>query len=417
MILISGYEVDDHWKNVANGRYSFAVKARNKYFIKEFGRPKYPRKDMCSPDTYSRLESECKKWEKNRKKIISGLQKAASRCRYIVAPVELLLEKNKYYVISERIEEKPLELEEICVLSKEDKLLIMKKFMEALKELESEGIVHGDLKPPNIFVIKTPEGYEPRLMDFDDSYFSGNPPLPDETVGSMEYYSPELGKYVRSEGDASDITCKSDIFATGVIFHEYITSKKVRCHNFKYPCQTTRAVDILLEKFPPDQMYLHPLVKSMLEMDYKKRPSCDDILSKFGSMVVGKSHSPPTDPKPKHKPVPVPPDKGRSELVTPDGYKFKKYDDSSYIVTYPDGHKCIMASGRAIKYAEDHGLSLEDGSIIETKLPKGPMMSDKAAVLEVLEGGKRYKIRHKNGSIAIIPAYVYESMVKKGQIE
>jgi serine/threonine protein kinase len=51
----------------------------------------------------------------------------------------------------------------------------------------------------------------------------GDPPPPEEIVGTMNYYSPELVRYIQGAGTAAELTQASDIFALGLIYCEYLT--------------------------------------------------------------------------------------------------------------------------------------------------------------------------------------------------
>ena len=41
-------------------------------------------------------------------------------------------------------------------------------------------------------IKRTELGYTTKLIDFDSAYIAGEPPPPEEIVGTMNYYSPEL---------------------------------------------------------------------------------------------------------------------------------------------------------------------------------------------------------------------------------
>ena len=65
-------------------------------------------------------------------------------------------------------------------------------------------IVHSDLKPSNVLIKQTELGYTTKLIDFDSSYIAGRPPPPEEIVGTINYYSPELLGYIQEAG----VTCE-----------------------------------------------------------------------------------------------------------------------------------------------------------------------------------------------------------------
>ena len=51
----------------------------------------------------------------------------------------------------------------------EANVMVLNRLEEALKNLESRGFVHGDIRPYNILVSKSEAGIDVRLIDFDYS--------------------------------------------------------------------------------------------------------------------------------------------------------------------------------------------------------------------------------------------------------
>ena len=76
----------------------------------------------------------------------------------------------------------------------------MKTVAHSLKILHDLRIVHSDLKPSNVLIKRTELGYTTKLIDFDSSYIAGRPPPPEEIVGTINYYSPELLGYIQEAG-------------------------------------------------------------------------------------------------------------------------------------------------------------------------------------------------------------------------
>ena len=79
-------------------------------------------------------------------------------------------------------------------------LVLLKTVAHSLKILHDLQIVHSDLKPSNVLIKRTELGYTTKLIDFDSSYMVGSPPPPEEIVGTMNYYSPELVRYIQGSG-------------------------------------------------------------------------------------------------------------------------------------------------------------------------------------------------------------------------
>jgi serine/threonine protein kinase len=159
----------------------------------------------------------------------------------------------------------------------------MKTVTHSLKILHELKIVHGDLKPDNILIKKTSTGgYTTKLIDFDNSYFSGKPPLnPEEVVGTPEYYSPELANYIKSVesiGNRKSLTVQSDIFALGVIFCEYLTGSKPNfSKKYNYAWEDVADGNSLTFKDGLRTKKLDSLIKSMLVLSYDKRPSISEV--------------------------------------------------------------------------------------------------------------------------------------------
>ncbi|MBR2093448.1 MAG: hypothetical protein IJ904_05340, partial [Candidatus Methanomethylophilaceae archaeon] len=145
---------------------------------------------------------------------------------------------------------------------------------EALAE---NNVVHGDIKHSNVFVVKASRGYEPRFIDFDDSYFSGEPPEPESTIGSPEFYSPELGKYIMSDDPdlKGTVQCKSDVFASAIMFHDYYTGKRMLQRHGKYPFLIDSSKDMIMA-IPSGQ--LKELIKSMMEVETSRRADASTVL-------------------------------------------------------------------------------------------------------------------------------------------
>ena len=229
---IRGYIILEDFK-VAGGmsKVSFARKGDKEYFIKEFLYPKYPTPDSPGSDAVkAKKRKACEEFEKHQRAINSKIGPKCASGGNLIYAVDFFREGPCYYKINERIDTSSISCEDISKLPFEKICLIAKSVCHSVSILHGQDIVHGDLKPDNILIKKTPVGYSGKLIDFDDSYFSGNPPKDREcVVGTPEYYSPEQALYIMDEDEeilGSTLTCKSDIFTLGIILTEYFTGEK-----------------------------------------------------------------------------------------------------------------------------------------------------------------------------------------------
>jgi serine/threonine-protein kinase len=93
----------------------------------------------------------------------------------------------------------------------------------ALEHAHSFGFIHRDLKPDNVFLVRTKKGDDVRVLDFGSVKMQlemgAKLTAIGTTVGSPFYMSPE-----QAMGRA-DVDQRSDVFALGAILYEMLTDK------------------------------------------------------------------------------------------------------------------------------------------------------------------------------------------------
>ena len=209
--------------------WTFVRKDGVDYFMKEFLSPTYPIEGSPgSGKTKAEKRLKCEKFE-------SHHQMIKERCKHVAAGTNLIITvdffrfNTKYYKITEKVDVSTVGISEISTLPIEKKILILKTATHSLDILHKLKIVHGDLKPNNILIKeRRKEFFTSKLIDFDNSYISGEPPIVrDDIVGDPAYYSPELEDYIlnREHVNGSDVSVQSDIFALGLIFCQYLTGQ------------------------------------------------------------------------------------------------------------------------------------------------------------------------------------------------
>ncbi len=106
---------------------------------------------------------------------------------------------------------------------------IAKQVASALEAAHQLGMVHRDIKPDNIVLVRTPEGEQAKVLDFGIAKIREGG-LRDEpkgkeltgvgfVVGTPRYVSPEQAKGKRGD----DLDGRSDLYSLGIVMYEMLT--------------------------------------------------------------------------------------------------------------------------------------------------------------------------------------------------
>ena len=221
--VINGYTILEDFKVVGAGlsKWTFAERGGRQFFIKEFLSPTYP--DDAAPGsekTKSKKRARCAVFESHHRGMQTALAPLSAYGGNLIVTLDFFRWGAKYYKVTEKVDAEPLDAAGIARLDLRLQLVLMKSVAHSLKILHDLRIVHGDLKPSNILVKRTELGYTSKLIDFDSSYIAGNPPPPEEIVGTINYYSPELLGYIQEAGvSPAQLGVASDVFALGPDLH------------------------------------------------------------------------------------------------------------------------------------------------------------------------------------------------------
>lgn len=103
------------------------------------------------------------------------------------------------------------------VINWNDALYFVNQILLALQHAHGKGVIHRDIKPQNIMLLK--DGTI-KVTDFGIARFSRNETqtMTDRAIGSVHYISPEQAK-------GSVIDEKADIYSVGVMLYEMLTGK------------------------------------------------------------------------------------------------------------------------------------------------------------------------------------------------
>ncbi len=112
------------------------------------------------------------------------------------------------------------------------RLMLFLELCDAISHAHQRGVIHLDLKPSNVLVLRAPTRTRTRqdaapalkVLDFGVARFSGGDTDATRTLagrgifGTLAYMSPE-----QAGGDTDAIDVRSDIYALGVLLHEMLT--------------------------------------------------------------------------------------------------------------------------------------------------------------------------------------------------
>jgi eukaryotic-like serine/threonine-protein kinase len=314
--VLNGYRLLEDFRVVGAGlsEWSFAERGGRIFFIKRFLSPTYPEADAPGSErTKAKKRARCAAFEAHHRGIQAAMAPLTTYGGNLIATLDFFRIGAKYYKVTEKVDVAGLQPRDVAALDFPTQLVLLKTVAHSLKILHDLRIVHSDLKPSNVLIKRTELGYTTKLIDFDSSYIVGSPPPPDEIVGTMNYYSPELVRYIQGSATPGELTEASDIFALGLIYAEYLTGAMPPFD----PAHHEAAIAVLHGQplklgpsvAPP---LVIELVERMLLLDPAARPSVAQVHSTLMSLRSGAAPSTTARaPVPIHPPV-VPRDSSRT---------------------------------------------------------------------------------------------------------
>lgn len=226
MEMLGNFELTKSLSNRNGGCsvWGFGMRDGTEYFIKRFLSPVYPENDtVSSPERLERKRRECSRFEQQKRK----LYQVANRCSdgNAIRVQEFFRVDSKYYIATRKIDSLPWDIAMIASLNTDQKRRLCAIIAHSIACLHDGGLVHADLKHENILFMHSASGLlTAKVIDFDSGFLESDPPAPgDEIVGDMVYFSPEALRSI--SGEEVPLTCKMDVFALGVLFHQYLTGQ------------------------------------------------------------------------------------------------------------------------------------------------------------------------------------------------
>ena len=307
---VRGYEFEK-WILCNQGQRAEATKDGCRYQLKRYDTVMPAKGEAMDDKTYEKNLGKFNRFVEYRKRINVALRECMSDDGNgnIIAPIEEFIEDNHYIEVT-RFVEGVVDMDEllagfVTTLSAPVRDLMLQTMMAALAQVHEAGIIHTDLKVPNILVVdlEESENYVIKLIDFDASAFMGD--LSRGIGGTENYMAPEQILFFDTETAeeraelAPMITDKMDIFCSGLIFHyllsggEYPEGEDLpeeliafrEKGNFLYAgVILLHGGKLKLSDRITDFKYL-PIISDMLSCDPQDRPTAAKVLEDLKAEV------------------------------------------------------------------------------------------------------------------------------------
>ncbi|MEU9887565.1 lipopolysaccharide kinase InaA family protein [Sphaerisporangium sp. NPDC051011] len=322
--VIRGYHVVSEPTNDGGGKcvWAFAVRGGRHYFIKRFLEPKRPKEgSTASAASKAARLRECAEFEQRQRDIMGRLSHDVTGAGNLVLAVDFFHEGTTYYKVTERITPSPLDAPH--ALPPRNKSVLLKTLGLSVGLLHGIGVVHGDLKPSNVLIQrKGPRAFHTaKLIDFDDSYVSGQPPGPETITGDSVYGAPEWRRYVQGDPEAlpGHLTTSVDVFALGLMAHRYLTGA-IPGFDDRYdsPADAVIAGERLRvdERLAP---HVRALLEAMTSLHPGARPPISAFLATLGDPEACVLHARPPAGRTDAVPPPAPRPGSRVRINLGDG--------------------------------------------------------------------------------------------------
>jgi tetratricopeptide (TPR) repeat protein len=214
------------------------------------------RADAVSPALIRRLEHEAE--------ILSRLDHSGIARLYQAGWSEGALGRRPYLAL-ELVDGTPiLEYAPSADLDLRARVELMAQVCDAAGHAHAKGVIHRDLKPGNVLVVRGDGAAVAKVLDFgvarllDSSARSATlMTLPGQLVGTPAYMSPE-----QAGGDPGVATTRSDVYALGLILYEILTERPALEVEGRSLTEIVRAVR---EVEPPAPGSIKPELRGSLE--------------------------------------------------------------------------------------------------------------------------------------------------------
>ncbi len=264
-------------ENAGYSVWGFGKKEGKDYFIKQFIEQKYPANDtVSSPERLQKKIRECSRFEARKKAIYHALNQNSDGIAVRVE--EFFRIDSKYYISMRKICSLKWSVSDITQLPTGEIRRLCAIIAHGVASLHRGHLIHADLKPDNILFMTTGNGYiTAKIIDFDSGFLESDPPaVGDPIVGDFHYFSPEACRHIW--GEEAKLTCKMDIFAMGIMFHQFFSGELpgFDMEQNSYSGEAAARGEVLtLSPYLPND--IQELLSRMLDSEPENRPSAAEV--------------------------------------------------------------------------------------------------------------------------------------------
>lgn len=266
---IGGYECITPMRTAGSGsaRWCMARRGRESFFLKEFLTPVYPAQEDTPLGI--RQRERCEQFESRKQRLYSAISCVIGDT--LTPVVDFFRFGQRYYAVSEALPQECMNAEAFAVWDAEEKRRVLYALALCLQRLHAQGIVHADLKPEHVLLMRHPDGFHPRLIDLDSGFLTDEPPEKD-LEGDPVYLAPET--FLRMAGERVKLNTAVDTFAFGAMIHQLWTGTLPSYDREKYQYLYEAALEedeIVLSDSLPEAW--RETLQRMLHRDPYQRPT------------------------------------------------------------------------------------------------------------------------------------------------
>lgn len=279
MEKLGSYELTGHLTSQNSGYsvWGFGRKNGRDFFVKQFLSPKYPDNyTVSSAASIEKRKKKCERFEQKKTAIYRKINENSDG--NAVRIEEFFRVESKYYISMRKIDALDWSVDTIASLAEKEKRFLCSVIAHGIAGLHKGRVVHADLKHDNILFMKASSGYvTAKIIDFDSGFLETDPPTEgEEIVGDQVYFSPEACKTFM--GESPELTCKMDVFALGILFHQYFCGALPLFDESLGSCVgeavARGGVATVSAVIPAD---VRSLLEQMLDADPHKRPTAEEV--------------------------------------------------------------------------------------------------------------------------------------------